>query len=66
MKRNEEKVNILGSMKALEVGGCVSFPIERLTSVRASASLINATRRGQSLSTSINRESGTVTVTRKV
>lgn len=51
-------------MKALETGERVSFPIVRLSTIRTNASLINAMRGGRSLTTKIDREAGTITVSR--
>lgn len=64
MKETAKKISDLGAMKALETGQCVSFPIKSLTSIRTNASLINATRGEKSLTTKIDREKGTISVSR--
>lgn len=64
MNKIAKKISDLGAMKALETGQCVSFPIKSLTSIRTNASLINATRGEKSLTTKIDREKGTITVSR--
>lgn len=56
----------LGSMKALEPGEQVTFAIAKVLSIRANASVINATRGRRSLTTKMNREEGTITVKRVV
>lgn len=64
MNQTAKKLSDLGSMKALATGECVSFPIKRLSAIRTNASLINATRGEKSLTTKIDREAGTITVSR--
>lgn len=64
MKETPKKISDLGSMKALEIGQSTSFPIQSLTSIRTNASIINATRGEKSLTTKIDREAGTITVSR--
>ena len=64
MNKTTKKVSDLGAMKALETGQCVSFSIKSLATIRTNASLINATRGKKSLTTKIDREAGTVTVSR--
>ena len=64
MKEIKKKVNVLGSMRALEEGEHVSFPLSKLMTVRSNAALINSTRGTLSLSTKIDREAGVVTVSR--
>lgn len=64
MNTTTKKISDLGAMKALETGECVSFPIVRLSTIRTNASLINAIRGGRSLTTKIDREAGTITVSR--
>lgn len=66
MKKAAKKVSDLGAMKALETGQCVSFDIQKLSTIRTNASLINATRGKQSLTTKIDRNAGTITVSRIV
>lgn len=64
MKETAKKISDLGAMKALGIGQCVTFPIKSLASIRSNASLINATRSEKSLTTKIDREKGTITVSR--
>ena len=58
MNRTHSKSD-LGAMKALTVGQSTSFPIHSTPTIRANASLINATRGEKSLTTKINRDAGT-------
>lgn len=64
MNNSTKKVSDLGAMKSLEAGQSISFPIKSLTSIRSNASIINATRGEKSLTTKIDRENGTITVSR--
>lgn len=64
MNKTAKKISDLGAMKALEIGQRVSFPIISLSTIRTNASLINATRGEKSLTTKIDREEGTITVSR--
>lgn len=64
MSNSDKKISDLGAMKALETGESVSFSIKSLTSIRTNASIINATRGKKSLTTKIDREAGTITVSR--
>lgn len=52
----------LGSMKALAPGEHVTFAIAKVQSIRANASLINATRGRRVLTTKIDRVGRTITV----
>lgn len=64
MKEIKKKNSVLGSMRTLEEGQQVSFPLSKLMTVRSNAALINSTRGTLSLSTKIDREAGVVTVSR--
>lgn len=64
MNKTAKKISDLGAMKALETGQCVTFSIKSLATIRTNASLINATRGEKSLTTKIDREKGTITVSR--
>lgn len=64
MKIKDEKVSDLGAMKALETGQSIAFDIKKISCIRTNASLINATRGEQSLTTKIDRKAGTITVSR--
>lgn len=64
MNKSVKKISDLGAMKALETGQCVSFSIKSLSTIRTNASLINATRGEKSLITKMDRNAGTITVTR--
>lgn len=64
MKKTVKKISDLGAMKALETGQFVTFSIKSLTTIRTNASNINAIRGEKSLTTKIDREKGTITVTR--
>lgn len=58
--------SMLGTMRSLLPGQSAAFPIRKVCSVKTIASTINATRQSLSLSTKIDRESGTVMVTRNI
>lgn len=60
----DEKKTVLGSMKALEVGEQIIFPINMLFSIRSNASNINSQRGKKSLRTATSRNSQTITVYR--
>lgn len=64
MNKTLKKISDLGSIKALEIGGSVSFPIAKLGSIRSNASNINAVRGYTSISTKIDRAQGTITAIR--
>lgn len=64
MNDTSKKVSVLGSMRQLELNESVSFPIEKLWSIKSSASNINTMRGYHSLRVSSNRIARTVTVFR--
>lgn len=64
MNKTTKKISDLGAMKSLGVGESVSFPIKSLATIRSNASLLNATRGEKSLTTKIDRDNGTITVSR--
>lgn len=64
MNKTTKKYSDLGAMKALEQGQRISFDIRKMTTIRTNASMINAIRGVQSLTTKIDREAGTITVSR--
>lgn len=64
MNESTKNMSDLGSMKALKTGECVSFEIRKLATIRTNATNINTTRGKKSLTTKLDREKGTITVTR--
>lgn len=64
MTTQTKKISDLGAMKALETGQSVTFAISKMSTIRTSASLINAVRGEKSLTTKIDREARTITVSR--
>lgn len=59
-----ETPSVLGSMRNLEIGQKVSFPIAKMLNVRSNAGNINSIRGYKSLTTQTDRLAGTITVTR--
>lgn len=64
MKNNAHKISALARIKSLEIEESAAFPIESVFSIRTATSNINAIRNQKSLTTKIDREKGTITVTR--
>ena len=60
----DEKKSVMGVVHSLEPGETISFPIEKLFTIRTLVSNLNSQRATKSLRTSTNRETKTITVQR--
>lgn len=60
----DEKKSVMGVVRSLEPGETISFPIEKLFTIRTLVSNLNSQRATKSLRTSTNRETKTITVQR--
>lgn len=59
----KEKETLLGAIKSMKNGGILSFPIERITTVRATATVASMQLR-RSYKTYTDREKGIIVVER--